>query len=345
VPQYQDLFIRDNVNDTGVYPSQGDAYISPDVIPCQGQWLEFALAKSSYSAKQDLGKSIVSPDINNIYVRVFNPGSVTRYGTVELFYALSSLLLTPATWQSQPVLTPSGNMQAPVQNASGNQQIAPGEIGLGEPPFLLQNLPVSSSDHYCFVAIVRSATSPVSIPASFSSNAAFTQWVQSNPAVGWRNVANVAAAQSTMVLTTAFGNLDSVSHQFNFSLIGQGLPVGSTIEAQCSDPACQFRKQVTVPAPNQNGEQVTGFEQAVPGEFRGALAIKVTAPSGSKIGGGAVLRVRCIQIPSADPSELEREVCRPMRLAQAKAGGEPVLRDGEGFEVGCCTILAGPGDD
>ncbi len=343
--QYQDLFLRDNVNDTGVYPSQGVAYSSPDIIPYQQQMLEFPLAASSYTAKVDSGKSIVSPGINNIYLRVYNLGTAASSGTVEVFYSLASLLLTPATWENQPVLTATGVQQVPVQNSSGSQTIASHEIGMGEPSFQRQNLPVSPNDHYCFVGIVRTPSNPVTIPATFATNAAFTQWVQNTPAVAWRNVANVPAGQSTMVLTSAFGNLDSVSHRFYFSLVGQGIPTGSTIEAQCSDPRAHFTKQLPVPAPNPNGEQVTGFEETLPGGFTGALAISVTAPSGVQIGGGAVLQVACHQLPSEEPSEVEREVSRPLLLAVADAGEEPAFRDGEGFEVGRCTMVAGIGDE
>jgi hypothetical protein len=137
VAQYTDIYARDNFGDTGVYPSTGNPYQSPDIIPLQSGTMTVANAASTYNGP-DQGRAILTPGANNIYVRVKNLRSTAQTGTAALYYSPASLLLLPSDWTVNKVLTPSGLSQAPFINQAGGGSLAPNEIGLANPPFLLQ---------------------------------------------------------------------------------------------------------------------------------------------------------------------------------------------------------------
>jgi hypothetical protein len=338
--QYQDLFLRDNITDTGSIPSTGPPCESPDIIPYQDATLDFPTAQQTYTAKTDIGMPIVSPGINNIYLRAYNPGSQASSGYVQLFYSAASLLLLPSQWVNQPVTTAGLASTAPLQDATNSQTIAPSTIALGEPPFLLTSLPIDSNDHYCFIAIVQTSANPVTIPTGKLTNAEFAHWVWYTPAVAWRNIAVVPASQATMIMRTLFGNADTGTRRLHFSMVGTSLPTNSTVAASCTNPLCPIDWNGSMPAADPEGYQLTGFDWDVPAGFTGTLQVALTAPTGQVFTSDSRMSIHYIQIPIYPPTPLEREVSRPMRLAAAEPGEEPVVREEVAIELGTCTLVA-----
>src|SRR5207249_4524920 len=94
---YNDIFVRDNFGDTGQTPSNGNPYMSPDIIPYQNGQLTWTQITSTYPNGPDLGKSIVMPGPNNIYIRAKNlQPTGTESGTNSLYYGPSSLFMLPS---------------------------------------------------------------------------------------------------------------------------------------------------------------------------------------------------------------------------------------------------------
>ena len=95
---YNDLFVRDALDDNGTIPYSGaTACSSPDIIPAQQQVLSAATLINTYP-QNPTNTNINTQQINNIYVRAKNLSSSAASGTISLYWAQSSLILTPSQW-------------------------------------------------------------------------------------------------------------------------------------------------------------------------------------------------------------------------------------------------------
>ncbi|MFZ1219461.1 MAG: hypothetical protein WAO00_09215, partial [Chthoniobacterales bacterium] len=281
------------------------------IIPYQNGLFTIAQAISTYNGP-DQGKPIINSGQNNIFLRAKNlQPTGTESGTVALNYAKASLLLVPAQWVA--VLTGTGKSSVPFVNQAGNTQANPNDILLGQLAFLLTGLPPASNDHYCFIAIVTTPNHQVSVPASFPSNAAFASWVQNNPAVGWRNISVLPNTLVQQVMSYVFGNMNQSSGYYYFQLkaaSGNNYPTNTGLQVQCTDLRCQFNWTGTLPAPDGQGNQITGFQQFIPGNITTTLTATMTSPNGQPFPANSRLSLTYYQVPSSTPDELELSVIR-----------------------------------
>lgn len=324
--QYEDIYVRDNFGDSGVFPSTGNPYQSPDIIPLQGGTFTGAQAVSTYSGP-DQGKPITTPAVNNIYVRAKNlQRSGSETGTAALYYSASSLLLAPSRWLQNQVQTAGSRVQAPFVNASGSQSLQPNEIALTSESFVLGGLPPLQGDHYCFIAVVTTPKTQIIPPTSFASNAAFAAWVQNQPAVAWRNMSTLPSGRQTVVKATAFSSENTGPAYFYFSITARGFPTGSSIAAQCTAQACPIEWKGVLPAPDTRGNQIVGFQNLVPGKFSSGLTLSVSPPSGQSFQPGSTLVLVYYQVPEGERDALELEVAKPALIASELDGSpqEPV---------------------
>lgn len=327
---YNDLFIRDSFRDTGIFPSTGDACQSPDIIPQQNGTLAWATANSTYGGP-DQGKSIINGGVNNIYVRVKNLNTAAGAGTASLYYANASLFLLPTTWT--PVSAAGGAASVPLVDGTGNTNIAASGVAISSPSFLLTGLP--AGPHYCTIAVIQTPTHPVTVPTSFPSNAAFVQWVQNNPGVGWRNISYAPNQQTQTVRTFSFASVNPVAAYFHFRILGRGFVTGTAVNAQCSDQTCPISQNMTLPAADGQGNQITGFDASVPANFSGTLVVTLTSPGGP-FPPAATVTMTYYQYPSlADDAEMA--VARPAQTVRHSDVGAiesaPML-----IQIGECTI-------
>jgi len=114
--QYADLFSRDNFGDTGIIPSTGNPYQSPDIIPLQSGTLGWPQVQTSYNGP-DIGLSVLNGGVNNIYVRSMNLNQqAASSGTVNLYYSKASVFLIPTSWT--PISGPSGQGSLPLVDSA-----------------------------------------------------------------------------------------------------------------------------------------------------------------------------------------------------------------------------------
>lgn len=308
--QYTDIYVRDSLTDTGVFPSAGDAYRSPDIIPLQKGTLTAAQAATTYG--QDQGLAIVNSQVNNIYVRAKNlQPTGTEPGTVQVYRASAGLFLQPSLWNQNALTTPGGSVTATFLDANNSSNLSPQAVGLSNPPFQIAAFP-SPTLHWCLIAVVTTPKTTVVIPPTFPSSAAFASWVQQTPAVAWRNLVIVPSTTTQIVKTATFGNLDTSPSQMYFRMVATGLPAGTTVNALSTDALCPINQTVTLPAPTApGGQQITGFESIVPATYStGVLTLTITPPTGRPFAPGGTLDVSYYAIPPEEPSELELSVMR-----------------------------------
>jgi hypothetical protein len=326
---YNDLYVRDDLGGTGLYPSTVNPCQSPDIIPLQSGTITWATANSTYGSDQ--GKSIVNNGVNNVYVRAKNLNNVPGAGTASLYYADASLFLLPTTWNQ--ITAANGTGALSFVDGTGNTNIAAGTIGLSNPSFMLAGMP--PGPHYCLITVVQTAAHPVTIPTTFSSNAAFVQWVQNNPAVGWRNISYQANGSIQMTRTYTFASTNSTSAYFHFRVVGKGFATNTAIAAQCTDQACPINQSMTLPAPDSQGNQITGFDTYIPAGFSGTLVMTATSPSGP-FPANANLTMSYYQYPSMS-NELDMSVAGLFKIARHTEAG-PVHYAPMLIKIGECTI-------
>ncbi|HEX9963864.1 MAG TPA: hypothetical protein VGB04_02655 [Allosphingosinicella sp.] len=333
---YNDIFVRDNFGDNGQIPSDGAACESPDIIPVLGGTLNWASANSTYSDGIDHGQNIVDHGLNNIYVRAFNKGS-DGSGTVALYSSPNSLFLSPP-WT--PVTTAGGSDSVTFFGSTGSTIVAAGTVALSSQPFMIQALkPLPGDLHYCLISVVQTPSHAVAVPTSFASNAAFVDWVQMNPAVGWRNVGLVPNSSTEILITHGFGNDDSVSRYYIFKFTGMGFAAQTPISVQSADLRCPIQQSGVLPAPDSNGEQIYTFEQLVPAGpgFSSTITITLTSPGGDF---PPVARLKVQLLQDVDPDDmLHLKVSRPVSLPSFRGvpldGPIPLIKLGE-----CTTVVA-----
>jgi len=310
---YNDLYSRDTFGDTGVVPSTGNPCMSPDIIPLQSGTLAWPQVQTSYNGP-DMGLPIKNGSPNNIYVRAKNLNSAAGAGTVALFYTKASVLLVPP-WN--PITSAGGQGTLNLIDSAGNTSIGSQALAINSPAFLLTGLSPVSNDHYCLISVINTSAHPITIPASFASNAAFVQWVQNTAAVAWRNISTVPNGQIQVIRTFGFGNVNQTGAYFYFTFTGRGYQTGTSISVQCTDAANPIQWSGTLPAPDPNGNQITGFQNWViggPNGFSSTVVVTVTSPGGS-FPSGATLKFNYYQVP-VTMDALHRSAGRFVQVAQ-----------------------------
>lgn len=311
---YNDLYSRDNFGDSGVVPSPGNPWMSPDIIPLQSGTLGWPRVLDTYNGP-DIGLPIKNGSSNNIYVRAKNLNlSAAGAGTVQLFYSKASVFLNPPWTQ---ITAAGGQGSLNLIDSTGNTSIGIQALAINSPAFLLTGLPPVSNDHYCLICVINTSAHQITVPPSFQSNAAFAQWVQTTPAVAWRNLSIVPNGQTQVVRTYGFGNANPTGAYFYFTFTGRGYQTGTGISVQCTDAANPIQWSGTLPAPDPNGNQITGFQNWVigrPNGFSSTAVVTVTSPGGP-FPPSATLAFKYYQVP-VTMDALHRSAGRFVQVAQ-----------------------------
>lgn len=172
-----DLYIRDNLDDTGQEPlPAGGMSASPDVIVYNQQLLDpqGTLGTADAMAQAGLGELVEKGQDNFIYLRVQNRGTSACAGTATLYWCPVSTFPTPGSWNlinSIPMSIPS---------------VSPGEIKIVGPVVWPQEQ-IPETGHYCFVALLNSGDDPAPDPSTISSIDDFYNFIRFNNNATWKN--------------------------------------------------------------------------------------------------------------------------------------------------------------
>lgn len=172
---FADLYLRDNLGDTGVEPSQGGGIsLSPDLHHFRDVLLDPAATLLGPGA---LANGTVFEDIeigenNQIYARAHNRGYSTSDATVDVYWTLPSTLPTPTSW------TPIGSIALP--------PIAPDQHGVGGPlEWPADQIP--GVGHYCFIGVLGNAQDPAPDLGGVTTTTDFFELIRENNSVVWKN--------------------------------------------------------------------------------------------------------------------------------------------------------------
>ena len=263
--------------------------------------------------------------MNNVFVRAKNLNNSVGSGFVNLYFTDCTLFSLPSRWI--PVGGASGVYNIAFVDGSSNKNIAPSTVAITQSAFLITNVPGNA--HYCLIAVVQTPAHPIGIPTSFQSNAAFSNWVTRNPGVAQRNISHQPSRVTTMISRYTFGNINSGPESFRVRVVGKGFKTGTPVTYQCTDQACPVNQTVTLPAPDTNGNQITGFDLSVPGNFSGTFTVTATTTD-PNFPVGATLVTQYFQYPDMS-SAFE---CAVARDVVASDSSVPSM-----IKLGECTVV------
>ncbi|TVP52446.1 MAG: hypothetical protein EA349_15635 [Halomonadaceae bacterium] len=224
-----DVYLRDNLSDTGAVPSTGPISASPDVILRQSPVANPTAAfgeGSGHENSNTLGFEALADSDNYIYVRLRNRGAAAANGvTATVHWSPVATLLTPDLWTlvgtSAPVNAPTGDALV-VTDAiiwPGAQVPAPG--------------------HYCLVALLDHPQDPAPPlppgPPEFDWDA-FRGFIRAHNNVTWRNFNVVTPPPDPslpLVLPFLITGTPDRARVFDFEVVAR-LPQGAVLHLALS---------------------------------------------------------------------------------------------------------------
>lgn len=273
---YLGILERDSLDDSGVVPSPGYAYHSPDLICVQQNTYSNPSAQfgttASYASDPNL--PLISGQNNNFYVRGMNLGPNSQGGEMYLYWAKASLLLVPGQWFNQPLYALQGKQpkSSVTLPAVGTKQVTVGAIPFNWTP------PAISGDHFCLVGAlnVPPYNWPPAQSPTFQTMDQFLLWVQSNQNICQRNLTLITNPNQPQ-----WDRLDSFCNPWtgDVAMVVQArcanVPVNTTIQLLSS--AVGINKTQQISDPNQ-----TVFSQGAvcPAGFNGTVETMATLPGG-----------------------------------------------------------------
>jgi hypothetical protein len=175
-----DIYIRDNVGDTGIVPATGAISASPDVILRPAAVADPTAAFGEGSGAENsnsLGFQAEAGQDNFIYVRMKNRGTTDAINSAaRVFWSEVSTLVTPDMWNLIGD-TPTVN-------------VPQGDTLVVTDALVWPAADIPATGHYCMVALLdqaQDAAPPLPPgPPSFDWNA-FTDFIRAHNNVTWRN--------------------------------------------------------------------------------------------------------------------------------------------------------------
>ena len=231
---FADVYMRDNIADTGAEPYMGAVLCwSPDIIARNNLVTD---PDTTFGAATwgdaNLGENIEFGQDNFIYARMQNRGNVPDDVTVSLYWTQAAGFLHPSTWNLLGTLN--------VNN------ILPGEHAVAG-PLVWPSAQIPSVGHYCMIGVVNSARDPITIPGSFATVSSYLDFVRNHNNICYRNMEVVNAVPGTPLppYTFLLRGLLEKTERFRLEIRHQ-LPKHAAIEIELAKPLERFERMLEV---------------------------------------------------------------------------------------------------
>ena len=220
-----DVYLRDDVGDTGAVPSSGMISASPDIIVRPATVADPTASFGEGSGQENsamLGFEVESGQDNFIYVRMLNRGTSDAANvTCTVYWSEVATLVTPATWHlvgtTAPTLVPQGDTIV----VAG--------------PITWPSAQIPATGHYCFVGLLNQAQDPAPPIPGPTDWAGFQALIRNQNNVTWRNF-NVVdeipdPSGDPAIFPFVIAGAPDRARVFQFELL-QNLPRGAEVMLQ-----------------------------------------------------------------------------------------------------------------
>ncbi|HWZ16074.1 MAG TPA: hypothetical protein VNW95_12620 [Mucilaginibacter sp.] len=255
---YNDLFLRDNLGDTGSVPATGAISSSPDIIPYGQSPVTDPATFFTGNYGSDVGKDLVARAQNYIYMRAKNLAAGAETGSFSLYYSPASLLLYPSLWQSNILATSDGATSVPVAAANA------GDIVVGTNPFTWQPQMISG-DHYCLIGRIVTPNNPNPIPQTGAIND-FANYIANNRGMGWRNVTVVDNGSPTFTQSVNYEQ-GTQGGPMSVIITCTNVPVGASVSFSCGTTGPNPPINLPQTTVTNSGSFVVGVSTNIPANF------------------------------------------------------------------------------
>lgn len=170
-----DIYLRDNLEDTGAEPTPGGGLsMSPDIHHYRDSLTNPQATLGSPTAKNrnDLFETIEKGQNNYIYVRLQNRGSASAETEIDVYWTRPSTLPAPGNWQL------IGTINA--------LEVPPGELTVAG-PLIWPASEIPETGHYCFIAVLGTADDPKPNIENVETLEEFYELIRRNNNVAWKN--------------------------------------------------------------------------------------------------------------------------------------------------------------
>jgi hypothetical protein len=174
-----DLYLRDNLQDHGREPLiNGGIACSPDIITYRQQLLDpdATLGTPAAQNSDTLSEVVEIGQDNYIYLRVQNRGSQPTSGTARVFWALPSVLPTPASWHE---ITDPANPE-PILSVNPREMKIIG-------PITWKKGDIPAKGHYCFIGLITSGDDPAPDKATIHTVDDYYNFIRASNNATWKN--------------------------------------------------------------------------------------------------------------------------------------------------------------
>lgn len=168
-----DIYVRDNLADTGAEPYPGGyLYASPDII--NRQTLSANPATDFANMMDDtLWENVEYGQNNYIYVRLQNRGDQEGDATINVYFSSATTFSTPASWIHIGTLFETG--------------ILPGTVKIAG-PLTFPSAMIPSLGHYCMIAVVSDPLDVAPDHSLITSVSDFLYFVRNTNNIAYRNM-------------------------------------------------------------------------------------------------------------------------------------------------------------
>ena len=263
------ILLRDNMSDTGTVPSRGSWYSSPDLIVHDQVSNPQTYFKETYD--KDVSMALQTGSKTNlIYARVKNIGTEPIRAYIHAYACLSSLFLNPTKWEDSQLKSVSG------RDYVVTGLIQPGEVGVGEEPFLFN---AQKNTSYCHTVYAMTSALKPDYPSEFKDYDDYVSWIRGCTHVAARNHTKVNSAKSSYEQIDEFSNPSKLKSRVSLFLIRMtaGFPVGTKIIVNCEPLGIVAREHFVADSTKELSFTESGI---VPPGFEGYVKTAVFLPAG-----------------------------------------------------------------
>ena len=210
-----DVYLRDNLGDTGAVPTAGSISTSPDIIVRPAAVVDHQASFGQGSGTENsstLGYEVEDGQDNYIYARIKNRGgSNANNVTATIYWSEVSTLVTPDMWNligtTAPINVPQGDTLVVAD------------------PLTWSSADIPATGHYCFVGIIDHVGDPAPpLPGTTDWNG-FRNFITNQNNVTWRNFNVVdfdpSSASDSANLPFQFAGAPDRARPFEFEILQQ----------------------------------------------------------------------------------------------------------------------------
>jgi hypothetical protein len=325
--QYNDILVRDNLQDTGQIPCSGGMTHSPDIIPQGTSPMSDPTVLIKEDWIKDVGQNLATERTNYIYMRGINLASGATEGEFHLYYAPAALLLFPDQWQNNFLKTSDGSSSVTVTPKAKDEKV------VGFDPFTWAPVPPPpGSSHYCMIGRVVTTAHPNPIPKTGDIDD-FAKYISNNGGMCWRNVALVNKDIPTFEKNVKYdqGPTGALIH---FLLSCKNVPVGAAVAFSCGTPGPQPPINLNKTTITNPYSQDVGMATNVPDNFSSYITYQYWS-MGTKPPPGWEIKLQAIYIVPADHKLYD--IAQPLESFKIPADQIAKIGPQKGIRVGAHT--------